>query len=780
MDLTDYLRIIRRRLWYFAGFLAFILIMYAGWISWEPEVWSAEAIITVKSLGERLERVQSLAAGGVAFLNQEVWRQVYWMQRTEQLQFHSAVLLYLVLHRDEEGLDEKLDRIREEFKGEFPGNSGVGMLRPVGELESSLGARVYQALIDEQFQGVRRNLFSQARAGALQGGQEDPAIAVKKLRDWIELHIEINSDEDSGLLKVTAKASDRYEAVLAANVVAGAAQWVDFYTKQGDFDRTLLAYEGEYDRTKKEIEAVQQQVMTAVSARTDVLQGWHLSSLEAALQRATSRRQELEGEIIDNARAIEIADAEIQQMVGTREREEEVEPTSNRIEQSRTRKVELEQQIQGMLDTGFLEEHPDIVRSRGQLRVVEREIGEAIEHAVLQRRQDYEDRMQRAMYRRDDLGIQGRRFVEELGVFGTAESTLKELEAEFHDDLTRIRELTSLLELLANKRAALKIAKGETLGVMDVSKVAQVEQTNRALKTSTKSWPFVILIALVTSVFVVYLLEYLDTRIKSEHDVRRHVNLPVLAKIPRQPEGEEVLLGELDLRGKFAEVFNTVATLVHSTARDLGLKTFVITSTKEEEGKTTIAIDLGIALARKGLKVIIVDSDLRRPQMHDLLGLDNSVGLSSILEGRLKAKEVLDDITGAPQRTAIDDFLRPTTEKNLRVLTSGPMPPDPVGVIESVQMKALVEELKGMADYVIFDTPPIYHVGDALTLAPLSDANLLVIGAGLVDHHEVAWAKHLLSNVESNILGVILNFEAEESRTYNYYYNYYTKSYRYR
>ncbi|MBI4230449.1 MAG: polysaccharide biosynthesis tyrosine autokinase [Planctomycetes bacterium] len=779
MDLKDYLRIVRRRFGYFVGFLAFILVMYAGWISWEPEVWSAEAIITVKSLGERLEKVQSLAAGGVAFLSQEVWRQVYWMQRTEQLQFHSAVLLYLVLHRGEEGLGENLDRIREGFKGEFPGNSGVGMLRPVEDLEAALGARVYQALIDEQFQQTK-NLFSEARTGALQGGQEDPVIAVKRLRDWIDLHIEINSDEESGLLTVAAKASNKFEAVLAANVVAGAAQWVDFYTKQSDFNRTLLAYDTEYDRTKADIVEARASVMAAVNSRTDVLQRWNLDDLGAARLKAADRRQTLAGLIVDNTRSIETTSADLLRMEEQRDREEESEPTSERVEQSRARKIDLEQQIQGMLDTGFLEGHPDVVRARGQLRVVDREIGDAIQYAVEQRTRNYLDAQQNAAWRLDDLRSQGTRLSQEYEEIKQTDVILTGLETDFHDDLTRIRELTDIQTLLANKRAVLKIARGETLGVMDVSKVAQVEQTNRALKTSTKSWPFVILIALVTSVFVVYLLEYLDTRIKSEHDVRRHVNLPVLAKIPRQPEGEEVLLGEMDLRGKFAEVFNTVATLIHSTARDLGLKTFVITSTKEEEGKTTIAIDLGVALARKGLKVVLVDSDLRRPQMHDLLGLDNSVGLSSILEGRLKAKEVLDDITGAPQRTAIDDFLRPTTEKNLRVLTSGPMPPDPVGVIESVQMQALVEELKGMADYVIFDTPPIYHVGDALTLAPLSDANLLVIGAGLVDHHEVAWAKHLLSNVESNILGVILNFEAEESRTYNYYYNYYTKSYRYR
>ena len=94
-------------------------------------------------------------------------------------------------------------------------------------------------------------------------------------------------------------------------------------------------------------------------------------------------------------------------------------------------------------------------------------------------------------------------------------------------------------------------------------------------------------------------------------------------------------------------------------------------------------------------------------------------------------------------------------------------------------MKDLVQELRGMADFVLIDTPPIFHVGDVLTLTPLVDANLFVVGAFEVKQHEVTWAKHLLSIVEANMLGVFHNKEVVESKSYYYYYRYY-KGYRYR
>lgn len=297
--------------------------------------------------------------------------------------------------------------------------------------------------------------------------------------------------------------------------------------------------------------------------------------------------------------------------------------------------------------------------------------------------------------------------------------------------------------------------------------------------TQSMMW-FMFVVALLLSLGVVFLVEYMDTTLKTEHDIRRHLNLPVLGIIHHQREGESVLLTELPTKDPFAEKFYTAATILKSAAQDLNLKTFVVSSTIPKEGKTTISLNLGVALARKGLRVILVDSDLRIPQIHELLGVDNAYGLSSVLEGRLKAREVLADISSNPasaKKAGLESFLHQTNVENLRVLTSGPIPPDPLNLLESVRMKALIEELKGMADFVLLDTPPLANVGDTLTLATICDAAVFVVGAGAVEQHQVTWAKHLLSNIEANVLGVFLNHATIEGRSYYYYYNEY-KSYR--
>lgn len=309
----------------------------------------------------------------------------------------------------------------------------------------------------------------------------------------------------------------------------------------------------------------------------------------------------------------------------------------------------------------------------------------------------------------------------------------------------------------------LKAQLGEE-GIVDVNEFAR-QSVAAPMRYTSNTTVLTVVVGLIVSIFVVYILEYMDTSIKTEHDVRRHMNLPVLSMIGKA--NKEVILTELPSKDPFAEHFNTAATLVRSAAQDLGLRSFLVTSTVPQEGKTTICVDLAIALARKGLDVIIVDGDLRIPTIHEVLDVANTNGLSNILEGR----------TGSDDFGDIEKSLLPTTIDNLRVLPSGPIPADPINLLESARMKALIEELKDKCDYLILDTPPIYNVGDTLTMASLVDATLFVVGAERVEQEQVTWAKHLLSNVNANILGVFLNMVRVPGKSYYYYYNGY-KSYR--
>jgi capsular exopolysaccharide synthesis family protein len=415
----------------------------------------------------------------------------------------------------------------------------------------------------------------------------------------------------------------------------------------------------------------------------------------------------------------------------------------------------------------FTEEHP-------QIRALRQEMGILTQEIALSKQSEL-----RRLQQEIDLGKERQRLRQERMDANEGEhQRLQEVLRGNQDEIIKMSELKDFEENLSHQLSIVKMLQRQTVGALDVKLVATMERAWAAPKVSNKSWPFVTLISLCTCVFVVFLLEYVDTRIKTEHDVRKHVNLPIFCRVPRQSSDEPLILLEMEPQSRFTEIFMTAATLIHATAKEVGAKSFVVTSTKEEEGKTTISANLGIALARKGLRVIVVDSDLRRPQIHSLLGLGNDRGLVSVLQERLRARRDPDAHPLPAGGTDLSEALEETAEPNLMVLPCGPIPDDPAALLESEEMIRLMEELHAGADYVIYDTPPIYHVGDALTLAPRCDANLMVIGSKLVTQQEVTWAKHLLESVNSVSIGCILNMDTYDSEGYGYYYNYKTKVYR--
>jgi Mrp family chromosome partitioning ATPase len=280
------------------------------------------------------------------------------------------------------------------------------------------------------------------------------------------------------------------------------------------------------------------------------------------------------------------------------------------------------------------------------------------------------------------------------------------------------------------------------------------------------------IMAVIFALGVVYILEYIDTRVKTEHDVRRFLGLPLLGVIPQNRE--HIVLDDSN-RGEISEKFNTAATLVRSTARELGMKSFLVGSAVAREGKTTVAVNLAAALARKGARVVLVDADLRVPRIHEVLDLPNRNGLSTVLESRVDPRRLIEN--GLPEgdgaaSTGAVEALTGSSLEGLSVLTSGPSTDQPIQLLENDRMPRVIRELSDYADFVIIDTPPINNVGDALTLAGLVDGCIFVVGSGLCEQHEISWAKHLLANVQANLLGVFLNRYSRQ-RTGAYYQYYY-------
>jgi capsular exopolysaccharide synthesis family protein len=212
-----------------------------------------------------------------------------------------------------------------------------------------------------------------------------------------------------------------------------------------------------------------------------------------------------------------------------------------------------------------------------------------------------------------------------------------------------------------------------------------------------------------------------------------------------------------------SEAYRTLRTSVLFTGMQRGVKALMVVSPTAGEGKTTTAANLAVSLADANKRVILISADLRKPRVHRFFGLENEVGLSSVLTGDARAWEALQD-------PKID---------NLRVMASGPVPARPGELLQSEAMGELIAELREVADFVIVDTAPILLVADALALAPLVEGVIFVADSEVTTRGAVAHAREQLEQVGAPIIGAVFNnFDPSKARNYSPY-AYYPYRYRY-
>ncbi len=257
-----------------------------------------------------------------------------------------------------------------------------------------------------------------------------------------------------------------------------------------------------------------------------------------------------------------------------------------------------------------------------------------------------------------------------------------------------------------------------------------------------------------------FLVDYLDDSIESRDEVQRLYEAPVLGEIPRyrELEGEQrrsSLVMVSEPKSPVAESFRALRTNIQYVNYERRLKVLMVTSAGPAAGKTFVLANLSVSLAEAGHRVIAVCCDMRRPALHEFFHLSNSEGLSTVLVGK----------------KTLEECLKRSGKRNLQVLTSGPLPPNPSELIGSRRMNELVAQAKSMADFVLIDTPPVLAVSDAAVLAPRTDGVFLVCGMGMAKRDDARKTRDLLQQVNSNVVGVVLNY-MDEARSYGYYYYY--------
>lgn len=259
------------------------------------------------------------------------------------------------------------------------------------------------------------------------------------------------------------------------------------------------------------------------------------------------------------------------------------------------------------------------------------------------------------------------------------------------------------------------------------------------------------LFALVLAFVLAYLIEHLDDRLRSPERVTRHTGLQVLGSVSTLPPNTAPTVEDRHL----GEALRLLRTNLQFAAVARPLHSLVVTSSEAGDGKTTIATNLAIVLAQAGQRVILVDADLRRPTVHQVLGLPNRAGLTSLL---------IDESVRA------SDLVNPTQFSGLSVIPSGPLPPNPGELLASDRMRRRMEELTGLADVVIFDSPPVLAVSDPAILAALVDGALLVASANRTRGQRAAHALDIIRGTGATVLGIVLNRAPLDRRSYYGYY----------
>jgi succinoglycan biosynthesis transport protein ExoP len=331
----------------------------------------------------------------------------------------------------------------------------------------------------------------------------------------------------------------------------------------------------------------------------------------------------------------------------------------------------------------------------------------------------------------------------------------------YFDKKRVLEELNDLRRLITRKKnieeVDLKLPKSEQVVIIETA-VASV----KAVKPNkTLNIILGVVIGLVVGVGLAFFIEYLDTSVKTIDDVERTLQSPVLGVIPQNVG----LLIEEGAESPHAEAYRVLRTNLLFARKDDKLNTTAVVSAGAGEGKSTTVLNLATVFAQSGQRVVIVDSDLRRPTLHKLLRVTNNLGLTNYL---LK-------------QNTLDEVIQTTALPTLDFLASGKLPSSSLGILSSTHMKDLIGELKARYDIVFFDSPPIMGVSDASILASEVDMTVQVIQYRRYPQPMNIRAKQLIEKVGGNLVGIVLNninMSQDESYYYysGYYHDYYAKN----
>lgn len=593
---------------------------------------------------------------------------------------------------------------------------------------------------------VIRNLNLQKVWGAQLNEDKSP-VAPELALQILARSLRVEQDRDTTLMNISVTTEDQKLSAEIANEIANVYRDRRLFAKRREIQHAIDAMSNEVrkqqervEEAEAELERIRQERGIALIGRGQMgirVEATRLNMLET--ERSAARVEMLvrkarldqldvlEGEKLMDAAAYIVQD-----------------PTLMGIRQQL---IDSQVSLQLMIQNGVMgENHPEVMRLKGAVNELTRQLSSALEGLKAGVRADYEVARQKYAALDEELAQ-----IRTSDIVSEGENYLPFDRAERNVNIQR--------DILTALRARIT----QTGIEVEVPRTA-VEIIEEAEAPERPSSPLVVLniflsviLGLMAGTGLAFFVEYLDVSIKTVDEVEKYLGLPVLAVIPQQSRP----LTEAGQSSGQGEAYRALRTSLALLAREGKQKIFTVISGGVGEGKSTTLFNLAYVCAEQGSKVLIVDSDLRRPVQHKMVGLANRTGMVNVLTDELKIEDVVQE-TGVP---------------NLWLMPSGRLRRGSLGIMNNARLRAMLDVLKERYDFVLLDSPPILGVTDAAILASEADGVLLVVQYRKYPKIISLRAKRMIENAGGHLMGAVLNNINIMRDDYYYYYHYTTKKY---
>jgi len=627
----------------------------------------------------------------------------------------------------------------------------------------------------------------------------------------------LTNPEETNVLEITATSDDPNRAAALANVVAQVFIEKTSEMRSADLDRAVeflseqlrlvdenLRQSEERLNAFREKEGIIAEPDSSGYGRASLMS--QLANLQEELSWTESEKELVQAQL---SSVRDLMAEKKKQLAITEEVDLLVGSVTPQIEQLQSKIADWQLELATLQET-FTDKHYKVVELKDRIAEAQHRLQSEIAGLVAERSVNPISEWQNLVNRAVQLYVQlkGHEHKEKLAatkieVFKREHPDLLEKEVQLVrlEREARIREKTyMLLTDRYEETLLLKQVNAQEFSVVDDAIPPKYPVGPRKMRIITLGTLLGLMLGVATALF----LEYMDDSVRRGEDVEKYLGLPVVGLIPkiqtakvplsfpeaiagfavqdpsnadlrrvRRPKRkhrkrlEELqgrLVANVGLKSPMAESYRSLWTNIQFANVDKPVETMLVTSPGPREGKSLTAANLALTMAQTGIKVLVIDTDLRRPAVHRLFGYRRSPGLSELIASDL---------------SNMGEFVRNTYADNLYILTCGDLPPNPVGILGSEKMKRLIEEAKNQFDTVLFDSPPLIAMADSSVLATELDATLLVLQAGHTKRQVANQAKELLQRLNINISGVVLN-NIDYSKRYGYYGYYYYYYHHYR